>query len=141
MEQEIETSLWQERLLAMLSSIFALLSTVIAGLGLFGMLAYAVSRRTREIGIRVAVGASVGRIAGMIARDAALSVLPGLALGLAAYAACSRVIVTLLYGITRWDLTSVLGAACCLAAMSFSATLFPAIRAAMVQPWQALRDQ
>ena len=86
MEQEIDTSLWQERLLATLSSIFALLSTVLAGLGLFGMLAYSVGQRTREIGIRVAVGATVGRIAWMIGRDAASAVVPGLVLGLAAYA-------------------------------------------------------
>jgi predicted permease len=141
MEQEIDTSLWQERLLATLSSIFALLSAVLAGLGLFGMLAYAVSRRTREIGIRVAVGATVRRIALMIGRDAASAVVPGLLLGLAAYAACSRVVAALLYGITPWDAMSITGATVCLIAVSVFATLFPAIRAAMIQPSQALRDE
>lgn len=139
MEQEIDTSLWQERLLATLSSIFALLSAVLAGLGLFGMLAYAVARRTREIGIRVAVGATVGRIAVMIGRDAALAVAPGLLLGFAAYAACSRVIAALLYGITRWDAMSIIGAGACLIAVSVLATFFPAIGAARIQPWQSLR--
>jgi len=129
MEQEIDTSLWQERLLASLSSIFALLSTVLAGLGLFGMLAYAVSRRTREIGIRVAIGATVGQIARMIGRDAAMAVAPGLVLGLAAYAACSRVVVALLYGVGRWDALSIVGAAGCLIAVSVCASLFPAMRA------------
>lgn len=141
MEQEIDTSLWQERLLATLSSIFALLSAVLAGLGLFGMLAYAVSRRTREIGIRVAVGATVRRIAVMIGRDAASAVVPGLLLGLAAYAACSRVVAALLYGITRWDAMSIAGATVFLIAVSVFATLFPAIRAVMIQPSQALRDE
>ena len=141
MEQEIDTSLWQERLLATLSSIFALLSAVLAGLGLFGMLAYAVSRRIREIGIRVAVGATVGRIAVMIGRDAASAVVPGLLLGLAAYAACSRVVSALLYGITRWDAVSIAGATVCMLGVSVFATFFPATRAAMIQPSQALRDE
>jgi predicted permease len=141
MEQEIDTSLWQERLLASLSSIFALLSTVLAGLGLFGMLAYAVSRRTREIGIRVAIGATVGRIAWMIGRDAAMAVAPGLVLGLAAYAACSRVVVALLYGVGRWDALSIVGAAGGLIALSICATLFPAMRATAIQPSQALREE
>ena len=141
MEQEIDTSLWQERLLASLSAIFALLATVLAGLGLFGMLAYGVSRRTREIGIRVAIGATVGRIAGMIARDAAAAVAPGLALGLAAYAACSSAVAALLYGVTRWDAVSIVGAACCLMAVAMVATFFPAVRAAGIQPSQALREE
>ena len=141
MEQEIDTSLWQERLLASLASIFALLATVLAGLGLFGMLAYAVSRRRREIGIRVAVGATVGRIAWMIGRDAASAVAPGLVLGVAAYAACWRVVAALLYGVTRWDAVSIVGAMGCLMAVSGCAALLPAIRAARIQPSQALRDE
>ena len=141
MEQEIDTSLWQERLLAALSSILALVSTVLAGLGLFGMLAYSVSRRTREIGIRVAVGASAGRIARMIGRDAASAVVSGLVLGLAAYAACWRAVVALLYGVTPWDATSIAGAAACLIGVAVCATLFPAVRAAVIQPSQALRDE
>lgn len=141
MEQEIETSLWQERLLATLSSLYALLSTVLAGLGLFGMLAYAVGRRTREIGIRVAVGATAGRIALTIGRDAASAVVPGLVLGLAAYAAYSRVVAALLYGVTRWDVVSIAGATACLIAVSVFATLIPAMRAAAIQPWRALREE
>jgi predicted permease len=141
MEQEIATSLWQERLLATLSGIVAVLSTVLAGLGLFGMLAWSVSQRTREIGIRVAVGASVGRIARMIARDAAAAVAPGIVFGLAAYAACSRAVAALLYGVTPWDAISIAGAAACLLAVAVSATLFPALRAASIQPSQALRSE
>src|ERR1019366_4100135 len=141
MEQEIETSLWQERLLAALASILALVSTVLAGLGLFGMLAYSVSRRTGEIGIRVAVGASAGRIARMIGRDAASAVVPGLVLGLAVYAACSRAVAALLYGVAPLDAMSVSGAAACLIAVTVCATLSPAVRAAVIQPSRALRDE
>jgi predicted permease len=141
MEEEIDTSLWQERLLAALSSIFAVLSAMVAGLGLFGMLAYAVSRRSREIGIRVAVGATVGRIAGMVCRDAAWAVAPGVLLGVAAYAACSRVVASLLYGIAPWDNPSIAGAALCLVAVCLFATFFPAIRAARIRPSQTLREE
>jgi ABC-type antimicrobial peptide transport system permease subunit len=105
------------------------------------MLAYSVSRRTHEIGIRVAVGASAGRIAGMIGRDAASAVGPGLVLGTAAYAGCSRVVAALLYGVTPWDAMSISGAAACLIAVAVCATLFPAGRAALIQPSRALRDE
>jgi predicted permease len=141
MEQEIETSLWQERLLAALASTFATLAAVLAGLGLFGMLAYAVSRRTREIGIRVAVGATVRRIAGLVIRDAAWSVVPGVLIGVVIYALCSRAMASLLFGITPWNLLSVGGAVAGVALVSVVATFFPAMRASTLQPSQALRDE
>jgi ABC-type lipoprotein release transport system permease subunit len=77
----------------------------------------------------------------MIGRDAASAVAPGLVLGLAAYAACSRVVVALLYGVTRWDAMSILGATCCLMGVAVCATLFPALRAAGIQPTEALREE
>lgn len=141
MGQEIETSLWQERLLAALASTFATLAAVLAGLGLFGMLAYAVSRRTREIGIRVAVGATVRRIAGLVIRDAAWSVVPGVLIGVVIYALCSRAMASLLFGITPWNLLSVGGAVAGVALVSVVATFFPAMRASTLQPSQALRDE
>ena len=80
--------------------------------------------------------ATVGRIAAMVCRDAACAVAPGLLLGFAAYAACSRVVASLLYGIAPWDNPSIAGAALCLLA-----TFFPAVRAASVRPSQALREE
>lgn len=141
MEQEIETSLWQERLLAALSWVFAALSVALAGIGLFGMLAYSVSRRTREIGIHMAAGATVGRIAGWITREAARTVIPGVVCGLAAYAACWRVIAALAYGVTRWDFVSFTGAVVFVTAAGAAATLVPALRAARIDPWAALREE
>jgi predicted permease len=141
MEQEIETALWQERLLAALASAFAALAAVLAGLGLFGMLAYAVSRRTREIGIRVAVGATVRRIAGLVIRDAAWSVVPGVVLGAAVYTASSHAMAALLYDVSPWDALSIAGAAGGIAAVSAIATFFPTVRAIGLQPSQALRDE
>jgi predicted permease len=141
MEQEIDASLWQERLLATLSLLFAVLSGILAGTGLFGMLAYAVSRRTREIGIRIAIGATTARIARMIARDAAAAVVPGLALGLGLYAICSRVIQPLLYGVTRWDAVSIALACLALISVSVIAMLIPALRAANIAPAETLREE
>ncbi len=141
MEQEIETSLWQERLLAALATAFATLAAVLAGLGLFGMLAYAVSRRTREIGIRVAVGATVRRIASLVIRDATWSVVPGLVAGAAIYTASSRAVAALLYGISQWDAASILGAATGVAAVAAVATFFQVMRAIRLQPSRALRDE
>ena len=141
MEQEIETSLWQERLLAALSSAFAVLSAVIAAIGLLGMLAYAVSRRRREIGIRIAVGATIQRITKMIARDAARTVLPGILCGFAIYAASARALVPLLYGVTQWNVLSFVGAVIFVTAVSAVATLIPALNAAQVEPWQVLREE
>jgi predicted permease len=141
MEQEIETSLWQERLLAALSSVFAALSALIAAIGLAGMLAYAVSRRRREIGIRMAVGATIQCIVKMIARDAAWTVLPGILCGFAAYAACARALVPLLYGVSQWNAASFVGAVSLVVAVSALATLVPALNATQVEPWQVLRDE
>ncbi len=141
MEQEIGTSLWQERLLAALSSVFAALAAVIAAIGLLGMLAYAVSRRRREIGIRMAVGATVQRIVKMIARDAVWTVLPGILCGFAVYAACARALVPLLYGVTQWNAMSFIGAISLVVAVSALATLVPALNATQVEPWQVLRDE
>ncbi len=81
MEQEIETSLWQERLIAALSAPFAALSAVLVAIGLYGMLGYSVARRTRELGMRVALGARVRHIASLIGRDTLWSIVPGLTLG------------------------------------------------------------
>jgi predicted permease len=141
MEQEIETALWQERLLAALASTFAILAAILAGLGLFGMLAYAVSRRTREIGIRVAVGATVRRIAALVVQDAAWSVVPGVVLGAAFYGASSRAIKALLYDVSPWDGLSIGGAVAGVAVVSAVAAFFPVMRAIKLQPSQALRDE
>jgi predicted permease len=141
MEQEIETSLWQERLLSALSSVFGALSALLAGIGLFGMLAFAVSRRTCEIGIRMAVGATVKRIVTLIAQDAAWTVLPGIVLGLAAYAACSRLLASLLYGVSPWDTVSLAGATMFLIGVAVAAAALPSLRAARVEPLEALREE
>lgn len=141
MEQEIETSLWQERLLAALSSVFAVLAAVVAALGLLGMLAYAVSRRRREIGIRMAIGATTQRVVKMIVKDAASPVILGILGGFAVYVTFARLLLPLLYGITQWNAVSFVGPVALVIAVCAVATLIPALNAARVEPWQVLREE
>ena len=141
MEQEIDRSLWREVLIATLATVFAGLSAFLAAVGLYGMLSHAIRRRTRELGIRIALGATVGRIVNLVARDVVACVLPGLMVGLAAYLACSRLMVPLLYGVDPLDGLLVSGAMAFLIAVAVVAGLVPARRAVTIQPSEALRDQ
>jgi predicted permease len=140
MEQDIETSLWQERLIAALASVFAGASAVLVAIGLYGMLAYSIARRTREIGIRMALGARPAHMIEMISRDVLLSVAPGLILGLAAYAACSRVISPVLYGVRPMDAISISIAISLIAFVAALSGFIPTRRAISIQPSEALRQ-
>jgi predicted permease len=99
--EQIDETLFQERLFAKLSSFFGLLALVLACVGLYGIMTFAVTRRTREIGIRMALGASRGEIAEMVLRETILMVGIGIAIGLLAALGASRVIATFLYGLNR----------------------------------------
>jgi ABC-type antimicrobial peptide transport system permease subunit len=141
-EREIEISLWQERLLSTLASGFAIFALLLAGIGLFGLLAYAVSRRTREFGVRMALGADAKSIVGIVGRHGLWSVLPGLAAGFALYFAIARLaFADLLFGVTVWDPWSVAAALGALLATVTVALALPALRAARVDPASALRAE
>ncbi len=140
MEQDIETSLWQERLVAALASTFAIASAVLVAIGLYGMLAYSIARRTREIGIRMALGARPGHLIEMISRDVLLSVGPGLILGTAVYAASARVIAPVLYGVQPLDAMSIAAAIGLIGVVSTAAGFVPARRAVQIEPSEALRQ-
>jgi len=141
MEQDIETSLWQERLIAALASVFASASAVLVAIGLYGMLAYSVARRTREIGIRMALGARPAHLIEMISRDVLHSVAPGLILGLGVYAACSRIIAPVLYGVRPMDAISILIAVSLIAVVAAAAGFIPTRRATAIEPSEALRQE
>jgi ABC-type antimicrobial peptide transport system permease subunit len=141
MEQDIETSLWQERLIAALASVFAVASAVLVAIGLYGMLAYSVARRTREIGIRMALGARPAHMIEMISRDVLLSVGPGLVIGMAVYAACARVISPVLYGVRPMDALSIAAAIALIGIVATVAGLVPARRAISIEPSEALRQE
>jgi ABC-type antimicrobial peptide transport system permease subunit len=139
LRQEVETSLWQERLLAALSSLFAAIALVLASIGLYGALDYAVRTRTREIGIRAALGAEPARIARLLWRETMVLVSAGATLGLAAHAALGGRIHALLYGVEPSD-PAALGTALVFAtAAAVLASLPPVWRAIRTDPAAALR--
>ncbi len=141
MEQDIETSLWQERLIAALASVFALASAILVAIGLYGLLAYSIARRTREIGIRMALGARPANIVTLVTRDVILSVAPGLILGLCAYATCSRILAPVLYGVRPMDTISLMVAIALILLVASAAGFLPTRRAIAIEPSEALRQE
>ena len=122
-----------------LAAAFAVLATLLAMLGLYGVMAHSVTRRTREIGIRVALGAQPGRIRGMVMREMLWILAIGLAAGIPAALALARLTESQLYGVKAYDALVVAGAALALAATAVAAAYLPASRAARVDPLRALR--
>jgi predicted permease len=138
-ERQVEQSLRVERFVTNLSSIFSLLATLLAMIGLYGVMAYTVARRTREIGVRMALGAVAGNIAWLVMREVVVLVAIGMAIGLPAAWYLSRYVESVLYGITRLDVTAIAAAVIGLAAVAAVAGLIPALRATRVNPVVALR--
>jgi len=135
----VDNTLVRERLLALLSGFFSIVAIVLVAVGLYGVLSYGVVQRTREIGIRVALGARPLRVVSLVLSELGLVTLIGLVLGLAGGVAASRFITALLYDVKPWDIWSIAAPlACLLFACSLSA-LLPALRAARVDPTTALR--
>ena len=129
------------RLISVLLGLFAALALVITAAGLSGLIAYSVSQRTQEIGIRMALGADRGRITTMILREGMTSVVVGLVLGIAAALALSRLVSGLLFGVGPTDVYCYAGSAVVLLAAAAAACLLPARRATAVSPLTALRAQ
>jgi putative ABC transport system permease protein len=139
LKSHVDGSLARERLLAMLSGFLGTLSLLLAAIGLYGVMAYAVVRRTGEIGLRMALGAQPGRVLRMVLRDGFALVLTGACIGVATAYAVSHVIGTFLFGITSRDSVSFALAVVALALAALVATIIPARRAAKVDPMVALR--
>jgi len=140
-EDRIDRSLTNERLIASLSIVFGVLATLLAMIGLYGVMAYSVTRRTREIGIRMALGALSSSVARMILREVAILVAIGIVIALPAAWAASRSIASQLYGLTPTDPTTIVLATVCLITVAAAAGLIPALRAARVNPIGALRHE
>jgi putative ABC transport system permease protein len=135
----VEQTLIRERLLALLSGFFAVIGLVLAAVGLYGILSYSVVQRTREIGIRVALGARRGRVVWTIVRDAGGAVLAGLAFGLAGGLYGSRFVEALLFEVTPLDFWSLVVPLATLLFAALLASAIPAFRAARVDPAITLR--
>ena len=139
MDQYLGESLTRPRLYAVLVGGFALLALTLAMLGVYGLIAYVVSQRTHEIGIRMALGAERARIFQTLFAQGAALALTGLAIGIAAALALGRLTSSLLYGVTARDPQTYTVVAIALLAMALVATAVPSRRAARVDPMTALR--
>jgi predicted permease len=137
--QVVSEGLWGFRLIARLASIFGGLALALACLGLYGVMSYTVARRTAELGIRIALGASRRAVLSLILNSVLLVVGTGVLIGLAISVASVRTVRSLLFGLSPYDPTTMLGAAAVLVAVSVLAGMKPAWRAANVDPTEALK--
>jgi len=136
---QIDETLFTERIFARLSSLFATVALALACIGIYGLLAYAVTRRTAETGIRVALGAQRGQVVWMILREALVLAALGVAIGVPVSFTASRVVKTTLFGLEPHDPATVAVAAVVLVGVAVAAGFIPARRAARVEPMVALR--
>ena len=141
MEKSLEASLLPERVGAVLAAGFGGLGTLLAAIGLYGVIAFSVTRRTREIGVRMAVGADRRRVLGLIMRQGLLLLVVGAVAGLALAAAAAQVLSGVLYGVGAFDPLAWTMALGVLAAAAALANFVPALRAMRVNPVTALRTE
>jgi len=140
MPQQIKEDIALDRMISTLSAAFAALATLLAAIGLYGVLAYTVAQRTREIGVRMALGANATNVRAMVMRQVGWMLLIGGAIGLAGALALGKVAGSLLYQMTAFDPWIFLFAAIALTGVAASAGYLPARKAARVDPIQALRQ-
>ncbi len=139
MDEQIDEALRQERLVAWLAGFFSILAALLAAIGLYGVMAHAVALRTREMGIRLALGAQRSHVLRLILRDSGGLVALGSLIGVPVALALSQTVTTLLYGVKPSDLPSVAAAAGFLALVALPAAWLPARRASRVEPAITLR--
>jgi ABC-type antimicrobial peptide transport system permease subunit len=140
MTDQVSATLTQERLIAMLAGFFGALALLLAGLGLYGVTSYAVSRRRAEIGIRMALGAAPGRVIRLVLTRVTLLVGSGVLVGAGVSIWTSRFVATLLYGLQPRDPVTLIGAAIVLGAVGAAAGWLPAYRASRIDPSAVLRQ-
>jgi predicted permease len=139
MDDVVNESLAQERFVAQLAGFFSLFALVLACVGLYGIMSYAVTRRTNEIGIRMALGARSAHVVRLVMRETMQLVAAGVAIGLGVALAATRLIANLLYGVTPNDPVTMAAAALLMIAVAALAGYLPARRASRVDPMTALR--
>jgi predicted permease len=137
----VKADFQQQRLVSTLTTLFGMLALLLAAVGLFGVLAYIVERRTGEIGVRMALGADRGRVVGMVLAGAFLQVSVGLGIGIPAAIAAGKLMTLQLFGVQPWDPVMLTTASLLLGVGSLVASMIPAWRAACVEPMAALRTE
>ena len=141
MEQVVSGAVASRSANTWLVTVFAIAALLLTALGVYGVIAHSVSERTREIGIRMALGAAPGRVAGAVFREGARLMAVGLIAGVAGSFAVARLISTLLYGVSGDDALTMCAAAVVLAVTALAAMMLPCSRAMRVDPWRALREE
>jgi predicted permease len=141
LDDQLNMRIANERMLSFLSVGFALLATLLAVVGLHGVLAFVVARRTREIGIRMALGAGQAGVIGLVLREMILVILSGIAAGVAAALLCGRYVETQLFGVKTADPPIFVISVATLLAASLAAAFLPAWRASRIDPIRALRHE
>jgi len=139
MTQQVKENVFLDRLISTLSAAFALLATLLAAVGLYGVLAYSVAQRTREIGVRMALGADGGKVQLMVLRQVALMTLIGGVIGIAGAIALGRAAQSLLFELKGHDPAVMVISAVVLTAVALASGYIPALRASRIDPVQALR--
>ena len=141
LRRQIRESVASDRMISLLSAVFAGLATLLAAIGLYGVLAYAVVQRTREWGLRMALGADAARLRGLVLGRVGRMMLAGGGMGLVGAFAVSRFAQSLLYGIDGLTAGAVAAAGATLASVAIAAGLVPAYRASRIDPMIALRHR
>jgi len=141
MEQRLSETLSRRRFSTFLLGVFAIVALMLAAIGIYGVMAYSVTQRTQEIGIRMALGAQPGKIMMMVVRHSFILVVLGVVIGLGGAFALTRVMSSLLYGVSATDAVTFTAPALVLGVIALLASYFPARRAASVDPTVALRNE
>ena len=139
MPQQIRENVFLDRMISILSAAFAIIATLLAGIGLYGMLAFSVAQRTREIGVRMALGANAARVRGMVMKQVGLMTAIGGVVGVSAAFGIGKAARALLFGLEGFDPSVFSLSVISLALVALAAGFIPARRAALVDPMQALR--
>ncbi len=141
LEQQVKDNVFLDRMISTLSAAFAALATLLAAIGLYGVLAYSVAQRTREIGVRMALGANGGSVQAMVLKQVAMMTLIGGVVGLAGALGLGIAAKSLLYELKGYDPVVMIGSIVTLTAVAFGAGYIPALRASRIDPMQALRHE
>jgi len=141
LEDFVGNTLTQQRFNMQLLSIFGLLALLLCTIGIYSVLAYSVKRRMREIGVRLALGASMRDVAGLVVVQGMKPTLAGVGIGILAALALGRIASSLIYGVSARDTATFIAVTLLLVLVSFAASLVPALRATRVDPLAVLREE